>query len=315
MARIAEDGHITNTVTMKANDKGQIVETADAPEAAPDEAPAAAAEPAPAETPDAERFAALARQEKALREERLRFKEEAAGIEALKGDLTSWKEAQELFKTNPTKALQLLGEKTGVDDPYSYITEAVINDGNLSSDQKQRLRDEQISALQEEIQNLKTEREQGVAQTAESKFRDHIGGYLAENTEDLPLVSGLQGKDYVYTILEQDFQKSSDPDNWDAYAALPAAAKAVEAQYEKEIADIATKISAVPKAKEILLSLLKTSDSPPEEEQQTSARLEATTRPTTLTNRATAETTPRGKHRFLTEDESIRAAAELIKFT
>ncbi len=248
--------------------------------------PPAATDPKPEDDPRfAPKFAALARKERGLQEREVKVK-------ATEGELAAYNKAKADAKLDPIALLRAHGWE------YDTVTQFVLNDGQLTDAQRLKiLQDEQAAArTTAETQAEQTKREQ--AQRAAESHMVALKAYVDTNADTYKHIRVNDAYDLVYEVQESHYRKTFNKEaNCGEIMAFDTAANMVEDYL-------------LGKHKKVLEM---TQGSEP------GAPPSAVTPPAsspTLTNRMHGTSTPTnvGK-KMLSDDESKREAAKLLRFT
>lgn len=199
--------------------------------------------------PFAQRFAALSRQEKALREQQSTWKaQREAESKAWSEKIEKAKRVEDLkarAKTDRTAALELMRE---MDLSYDDLTKLHLNGGKptpemLAEEAKRETKairdeiDERDKKAQEREEQAKQER---IAQAVQH-FKGQIGEHLKSKPDDYELtlnyadpVSGSTGADLVYQVIDEHYNETEKETGTGRVMSHEEAAKIVEDYLEKE---------------------------------------------------------------------------------
>jgi hypothetical protein len=246
----------------------------------------------------AARFAALSRQEKALRDREAQLKQTMAEWEEQqKSAQEKAANAEALSKRLKSEPLKLL-EENGI--TMQDLADLVLNDGNPTPDMKiKRLKDEMQTEYKSELQQLKEEfesykqkvEEQQDAEILDS-FKSELTDYVNSN-EEYELIRANDAVDLVFDVIDQHYQESGE------LLETEQAAKAVENYLEEE----ARKILAVKK-------LASTEPSGEEGAEPSQAQGQESV---TLSN-TEASQVPNRSERSLSDEESKAEIAKLLQW-
>lgn len=254
----------------------------------------------------APKFAALSRKEKEVKAQEMSIKAERAEVARLRAEIDaqraeiekekgSWKSK---LKENPFEALKEEGLS------YESLTEMALNDGNPTVEmQMKRFREELESKFSKELEQVKatleakdTEAEERQKQEAQahydravSEFKEQLRTRISGD-DNFELINSYGQHDLVYEVMEAYFEhhnKTMDPIE---------AAKAVEQELEQEAQKVLKAKKFQPKA---------AANTPPSEKPKQQA---------TLTNNNASELPANGTKQ-LSNEESLREAAKLLRFT
>lgn len=172
----------------------------------------------------AAKFAALARKEKELLQEREQFKkmqEKLAEIEA----------QDKLWQEDPFKAL----EAKGLD--YEKLTHRILNgsakEDKLSAVEKKLLELEQAQKAREEAE-VKAKHQATI-----ENFKNEISTYVEENNQKFELLHATNSKSLVYEVTEQWYQTHGE------VLTIPEACEKVEQYLENSLVDKIVNLSKV----------------------------------------------------------------------
>jgi hypothetical protein len=197
-----------------------------APAAAETPPAAGAPPPKPEQGPDAWRFAALAKKDRAIREESEKVKAEKAAIVAerqqLEQERTQRQQRSALYKTNPMAALEDAGLS------YEELTQFVLNNQNLTPAQAAKIAidaakqsGEEIAALRREqaetferqqksMQEAQAKSEAQRAEHAKTAYLDELRGLVTAAPDSYEMVglAGDQAIQAMYEVAEEKFKET-----------------------------------------------------------------------------------------------------------
>lgn len=295
----------------KAAPAAAQVEPAKTPEAATEQPKVEPPKVEPVVDKSAAKFAALARQEKEIREREAKIKEREAKFseyESKRGKvkedpLTYLKEEYGLTLDDLVK-LAANDNKPTPDMVAKKALEEVENWKKKDAEEKQKAKEEAERKAREEQERVYSERI--------TSFKTEIGEFIKSKADDFEFTSASDdGVDLIYDVIEKAYiesEKNGEP----KILSIEEAAKAVEDYFEKQAEKLLTlkKVQGkvAPKAPEANGSAAKPNPgaAPKEPEKKTS----------TLTNAMETSTPPpadTGKP--LSIEESKRRAASFLKFT
>lgn len=118
-------------------------------------------------------------------------------------------EFESIKKTNPRKALELLGLS------YQDLTQVELNDGQITPDVKVRELEERFekdlrTREEEKRQNesaQKQDQERRAAQAVD-KFKGEIGSYLKDNATRYELIEFEQSQDLVFDVIDEHYNRT-----------------------------------------------------------------------------------------------------------
>jgi hypothetical protein len=277
-----------------ANSEESTTEEADIEEAVPKQE----------EDQFASKFAALSRKEKAVREREAQIEARLKELEEKSTSLESeYEEKYGKYKSLPDRLknqpLEVLAEE-GV-DLDTLLKMVLENDGKPTTEmQIQRLREDMKNNYSKELENLKQELAEK-EKAAEAKrqeevvedYKYELNEFINSNTDEFELIKLNEASDLVYQVVE---------DHYNENGRILTHKEACE-HVENYLLEEAKKHLSVNKIKK----LLNPEDAPskPQAEQQVGAK--------TLSNTA-ATTVPNESSRVLSDEESKRRAAELIRW-
>lgn len=169
--------------------------------------------------PGADRFAALAKKERAIQQQATALKEREA-------KLADFESIKQKATSNPLEALKILGIS------YEQITEFILNGQKPTPDL-------QVSAVKQEIDALRKEREleKEAAKKAQEEehsrtmeqFRAEVGNFIKTNAEQYELTALYNGESIVEATIEQHFAATQK------VLSIKEAADLVEAYFEDQV--------------------------------------------------------------------------------
>lgn len=245
----------------------------------------------------APKFAALTRKEKAIRQYEAQVKAKEAELQKRLAEIEgkskeiegSQKSFEEQFKANPLKALKERGIT------LEQLMEMQLNDENPTVDMKlERMKQELESKALSEVEQLKKmlkEKEEAEAQMKYEKavegYKNELANFVKANADTYELIVANNATDLMFEVAKEYYDSTGKT------LEIEEVAKAVEAHLEEE----AKKIFELKKFK------------------QTSQKPEANSMKTapTLSNTAAA-TVPQNGIKKLSNEESLREAAKLIRW-
>lgn len=295
-----------------------IIEAQVAPEATESAAPADL-EAAPEEKPEekkvdpvaeedkrfAAKFAALTRREKEIRhreklvEARLKeIESKLSQSEAAKPPAAPQESIERRLMKDPFKTLESLG----VD--YGTLTQMALNDGKLTPELQMKLMREemeskyasQLSEITKKLEARDQKEEKDRQDALVNNFKSNISNTIAGSTDQYELLAaeGEYGVELVYDVIDRHYQETEE-----VMDIGEAASKVEDHLYEE-----AKKRIELPKLKKLLGT---SQDKTPTELNKAPKKTSAT-----LSNEASQVQPTTG--RFLSDEESKREAAKLIKF-
>ena len=269
-----------------------------------DEQPSTPAEQPPAEQPEqpddsqfSSRFAALSRKEKHLQEQ-------AAALKAQQEEIARYKELETSAKENP---LELLSK-------YGLSLDDIIS-ASLGDDAPAPTVESQIEKLRAEIEGYKTEQqkkeEEAIRQQKEAfqnsineaiaAYQAQITDHLSENVEKYELINLQGAQDLVWEVAEAHYEATEEvltPED---------AAGKVEAYLEEQVkkAMNLSRFKAQPTTQETDSGSFNVEQARPTEKPKSH----------TLTSEYVQQAVPSEAPTGLSEEESKRRAASMIKWT
>ena len=266
-----------------------------------DEEVESALEPEKQETNDnfAQKFGALSRRERELRQREASFKEREAKLEA---QIESMREQimgefKEQLRTNP---LQLLNDN---EITFDRLTEMQLNDGKPTTEmQLAAIENKLRKEYNDKIRELEDAYNNDKQVQAEEHYNQVIDDFVGElenfvntsqdddGTPKYELIQANNAVDLVFDVIDEHYSQH------EKILSKEAAADMVEAYLEEE-------------AKK-LLSTKKLGFKKQTDEQQSGDKQQSTT----LSNEHTAEAGTPGDRRSLTREQSLAQAAQLLKW-
>ena len=241
--------------------------------------------PTPEAKPEEERmsarFAALARRERLLVDRERKLKEGTGSADSFKKDV-------EGLRNDPIAFLEKYGVK--LDDVLHH---ALGSKREPSTDEKLKKLQDRIDRQEKE----RTEREErNIRETNEKNiqlFQDNIKKHVEDNPEKFELIRENNAHDTVFEVVEEYFKKTGK------VMAIDEAASKVEEYLDGHLERIARN------SKKLAAKLGYVKDS---QEKKTAT-------PLTLTNRANGNSSGLEEKRLLSNEESLKKAAALIKWS
>jgi len=196
------------------------------------------------------------------------------------------------LRKNPIQTLEELGL------PYEALTKMVLNDGEIPADMQMRLMREEIErdyqTKFEQLENKLTEKEkaeeeQKYNQTIEN-FKSEINEFV-DSSEQYELIGANDAYDLVYEVIEQYYEENG------RILDTAEAADQVEQYLEEELTKVLKKSKKLGSWRSEAASPAATPRQSP-----------------TLSNSLSAQGAPKVAGQKLSEEESFRNAASLIKW-
>ena len=258
----------------------------------------------------ASKFAALSRREKQLKAKEAELskkladlekaqvsKEEKAKIPEPKKPEDFDRKFQREFRRDPFGAL----EKLGI--PYDKLTELAINDKKLTPDMQMKLMREEIEdGYKDKFEQLEKrltdkEEQEKVARydKIQKNYMNKISNFVEKNVDTYEFIQANGAYEVVYDVVEKHYKDSGK------ILTIKEAADAVEAHFEGE----AEKLLKLKKVGSRLQSYM---------QQQEKAK-EPSKKPVTLTNAHSQQSFEEQPKRQLTDEESKREIAKLLRWT
>lgn len=118
-------------------------------------------------------------------------------------------EFESLKKTNPMKALEMLGLS------YQDLTQIALADGNVTPDLKIKQLEEKLNGFSQaqeadkraQLEASQKQQEQQHAHTID-KFKVEIGNYLKENANRYELIAFEQSDELVYDVIDEHYNRT-----------------------------------------------------------------------------------------------------------
>lgn len=275
-----------------------MTETAPAPAAVtPDAAPAAPVVPveaapadAPAEKPatrESARFAELAKRQRELTQRQLELKAKEERLSPVEQALSKAKE-------NPLAALEALGMT------YEDLTHYILNEG------KEPAPEDKLAAIEKRLNDRETAEREAREREANERVEATLSQFKASIAEaaksapdkyELILAAGEYGTELVFDTVSEYFDSNKQ------VLPLERALEAVEEYFEKEV----LKIAQANKIKAKLAPPVEAKEKEKNPERQTGTTV-------TLTNKLVSSASESSAKR-LSEEESKRAAASLLRWS
>ena len=258
--------------------------------------------------PLSKKFAALSRREKSIREREKALEQRMNELEQRlksQSEPTQSKQAEEqeepldsLIRKNPMKAL----EKYGWD--LNKLAESVLSDGKLPMDmQLQLMREELKKEMMSETDSLrkKLEEKEELERTQKdqqiiTEYKDEISSTVNSNAEKYEFIIATDNQEMVYDTINEYHATHGE------ILPIEEAAELVEAYLEEQARGVFEKTK---KAKSYL--------QPAAQATKPNTQTSKANSPT-LTNEA-AGTVPSSEKPYLSDEESLREAAKLIRWS
>lgn len=254
--------------------------------------------------PLSKKFAALSRREKAIREKEKALESRLAELEQRLASQQEPEKAQvepeepidSLLRRNPMKAL----EKYGWD--LNKLAETVLSDGKLPIDMqlqlmKEELKKEQSSELQQLKQRLEEKEEQervSKDQQIIEDYKNEIRSTVDSQAEKYEFIIATDNQEMVYETINEYHATHGE------ILPIEEAAELVEAYLEEQARGVFQKTK---KAKSYLQN----------DAEAMKQATQSKAKSPTLTNEASG-TVPSSEKPFLSDEDSLREAAKLIKW-
>lgn len=266
--------------------------TSSAPAEAPKETP-------PKQEPDfGARFAALTKKERAV-------VERERALKAQEREFTEWKKAKEAARLDPLAFL----ESNGL--TYDQVTQFVLNDRKLTEAQRLALLEERLQKEDASKVEAAKAAEQREIQETINGHKSAIGEFLSKGGDDfeVTLSHGDEGVELVYQVIEQRYRDTFDPETGRGeILPIDAAAKEVEAYLENLARERVLKLKKFQPKIEVKNEAATPTPTAP-------GVVPETKRPApTLTNASVASTPPPESLKDLSDEESKRYAASLLRW-
>lgn len=173
--------------------------------------------------PGGDRFAALAKKERALQKQ-------MAEIKQAQVKMSEWEKARSEATTNPIKALEMLGLS------YEQITQFMLNGQKPTPELE-------IQAVKKQLQDMKQEQESKAKAELEasqskakaeyqrtlSEFNQEVGEFVKANAGEYELTAMYQGEAIISATIEQHFA------NTKKILSIKEAADLVEKYFEEQV--------------------------------------------------------------------------------
>lgn len=173
--------------------------------------------------PGADRFAILAKQERALRQREAQLKAGAA-------KQAEWEKARQEATTNPLKALEALGLS------YEQITQFMLNGSKPTPELELQSVKQEMAAFRKEQEDkaiaLKAEQESKAKaeyQTTLSEFNSEVDNFIKTHADTYELTNLYEGQSIVSATIEQHFA------NTKKILSIEEASNLVEKYFEEQV--------------------------------------------------------------------------------
>lgn len=259
------------------------------------------------------KFAALSRKEKELRARDKAFQDKEKALEKRLADLEAQygtKEAElsskyidpEKFKANPLEEMK----RTGL--TFEQLAQRVLNDGKpgteeVMSDQEKRV-EAKLAALEKKLAEKEEAEKKREEEANQKKFEENMASFKAQLTDfcnketDYEMIRANDAVGLVFEVIEEHYAKTLDQESGQGQIlSNKEAADAVE----NYLLDEAKKQMSLSKVKALAQQVVA---KPTEGKPATS----------TLSNTHSAQAVSSKSGKFLSDDESRKEAAKLIKW-
>lgn len=245
-----------------------------------------------------QRFAALARKEKATREAEAKLSQRGKELEAREAQVKAFEEAK--ANKDYSKAAEIIGLS------YEEWTQYLLNDNKPTPELQAKDALSEVEKLRNELAEKEKKAEEDRKKAAEEEynqtvieFKQEVNDFLLTNKAEYELIATTGTQEVVLAVIEQHFQATSKEGN-PKVLSIKEAADLVEA----DLLEKAKKAAAISK---VLAKPTPPSGTKEEIKQPTSAQ-----QPRTLTSTMTSSSGPSSP--ALTEEDRIkRALAKLDK--
>lgn len=276
--------------------------TPSAPEAGGEAAPSAEAKPeAPAkqEIDFGTRFAALTKKERAVIE-----RERA--IKAQEREIAEWKKSKEAAKLDPVAFLESHGLS------YDQVTQFILNDRKLTEGQRLAMLEERLKKEDEERAKAAKNAERAEVTQTITQHKAQIADFIAQGGDDFEVTRsyGEDGADLVFQVIEERYNATFDAETGvGEIIPIEVAARQVEDYLENLARERVLKLKKFQPKIEVV------TDAVPSTPPAKGVAPEIAKRPApTLTNAAVASIPPVDSRRDLSDEESKRLSASLLRW-
>lgn len=335
--RATTDGHVDMSVPVaRATPEGTVdgqdptVEPApetpapEDPTPAPEDAPQGDETPSDEETPKPEekepasaKFEALSRQERQNQQDRAAIKAERKALEAEKAEIENAKKLKQLAKDDPKAFLQMVEESTGLSNAYQHITEALLDSDKFADKQANEAENDRLAKIEAFIDEQRKEKQTAEEQAAVRNFTSEIDAHMKTVAEETPLLNAIGSAQMVYDNIVSEHFAKTDGD----ILPIEQAVQLGEERLREELGSTLDKLFEAGPVRELALQKLTAlgvdvpRGTPPPPEESEPQRQNVTPKPATLSNRQQTTVPLRGSaYRGVTEDESKRLAAQLLRW-
>lgn len=238
----------------------------------------------------APKFAALAKKERVIQEREQKVK-------AVEGELAAYTKAKAEAKLDPIALLRAHGWE------YDTVTQFVLNDSKLTDAQRVKILEDEQAQGKKAAETAAEAAKREHAQRAEASHKEALKAYIDTNADTYELIRAHDAYDLVYDVQASHYQKTFNQEVGSGeILAFDTAANMVE----KYLDD---------KHQKVISSTKKYGQKVSEPGAQPSATTPPVSSPT-LTNRMHGTATPSpAAGKMLSEEESKREAAKLLRFT
>lgn len=263
----------------------------------------------------ASKFAALSRREKALKAKEAEVEKKLKELEASKAPKQEEKAPEVPFEKRLKKDLFGTLKEVGFD--LDTIIQVALNDGKMPREIEEKEKFEEFgSSLKGEIEALKKqlaeekeakekerlEQESKSNEKVISDFKKDISKFIKENEKEFELVAteGEGMEDLVYEVITRNWEETKDPET--GLGELLEIRAAVS-QVEEHLLEQAKKYIQKQKIKQLV------GESPTKKEQSGESKPASVTLSNTQSQTVTGQ-----EKRLLSDEESLRNAAKLLRF-
>lgn len=273
----------TKVAEIAQETKPETVEAGKTEETNPDEQK-------PAEKPDkfAQKFAALSRKEREIRQRETSLKAREQEIEVRLAKAAEIEALPSKVKESPLEALERLGVT------YDQLTELILQQG------QEKPEDKKLAEIERKIADYEKREREAVVQRQEQARQSYLAELSAfcKSSDKYELIQANSAVPVVYQVVEEHYNKTGE------ILTNEQAADLVESHLEEEAAKL------------LKLNKIKAKLAPPAAQPTAPVANQSTakTNSTTLTN-SLQSTSPTREPRKLTDEEALEEAARLIKWT
>lgn len=183
------------------------------------------------------RFAALARKQKLIEQEKQKLKAEKTGFDSERAEYTKWKEDQGKPKAKKTPLQALMDEGYSYEDATNFIMndnkptpELMVRDVESKMDKFIREQEEKEA----QRANNETETQKAAEAKAISDFKTSIKGFITDNADAYELIGLHEAQELIFDTISAHYEQTSSEGN-PKILSTKEAADMVESYLEEQV--------------------------------------------------------------------------------